>query len=102
MIRKVALGYVVVSVLAIGLKVHRFKPRCGRWIFKSDKKAQLSSEKTKLSVTCVRFHVMLKKNTTTMKRDTSETKFTVIFCKISPASPLVVCQGTVVNESGMI
>jgi hypothetical protein len=35
--RKVALGGLVVSVLAAGFKVRGFKPGRGRWIFKGDK-----------------------------------------------------------------
>jgi hypothetical protein len=36
----VILGGVVVSLLAPGPKVHRFKPSLGHWIFKGDKSLQ--------------------------------------------------------------
>jgi hypothetical protein len=39
-VHSVALGGLVVSVLATGPKVRRFDPDRGRWIFKGDKKSR--------------------------------------------------------------
>jgi hypothetical protein len=57
MLFKVALGGLVVSVLATGSKVRGFDPDRGRWIFKGDKNPEhhFLRREVKPSVPCRRF-----------------------------------------------
>jgi hypothetical protein len=103
---EVALGGLVVSVLAIGRKFRRFKPGRERWNFRGYKIRSTTSFgcEMKTSTPCkILRHV---KEPYSMKTETSWAKFTDISRQISAASHIGVsagyCQRALVDESGMI